>query len=165
MTESESTTVNVGQPATASSNVFKMVPNTTRDNSVSEDIEKLIEMVAPAGTDNYSAAQLLCVPVALKSKHDFETGNKRNPKWGMVFSFSIVPELHRNPIGPMMLPSTPSQFITSDSLESIKERIIFELDRAIGLAKIAERDPDAYQAYEEAVIKRATAHLHDDDGC
>lgn len=156
------TTVSVGEPAVAASNVFTMKPH-ARDNSTAKEIEKLITMVAPEGTDNYSAAQLLCVPVALKAKHDFETGSKRNPRWGMVFSFSIVPELHKNPIGPMMLPATPSQFITSDSLEKIKERVIFELDRAIGLANLAEKDPEAYEEYEQAVIRQATAHLHDGD--
>lgn len=172
MTDTKDVNISVGEPLSASAaaketsgKVLKMFSSAGESDEVDKKIEELISKTAPSGTDTYTAAQLMCVPNTLKLKHDFETGSKRNPRWGMVFSFNILPELHKYPPGPIMLPTAPAQFIASDDLEKIKERIMFELDRAMELSKIAEEDPEGYEKYERALIRRATAHVEEDDGC
>lgn len=145
-------------------NMSTLVTNTKgTDMSISSKIEELIRKNPPKGTDAYTAVQLMCVPTALKTKVDFMKGTNRNPRWGMVFSFSIVPQLDSNPVGPMMLPSAQSQFITADSIEEIRERILFEIDKSIALAKIAEENPDGYEQYEKSLMKMAREQFQEED--
>ena len=129
--------------------------NSKVNSNTAEKLQKIFSEEPEGNAEVYSAIQLLAVPNKLNTKPDFETGGERNPRWGMVMSFTLLPDLDKAPVGPLNLPSAPSQFITADTLEDIRERVIFELDRAIKLSKIAEEDPDGYAAYENAIYEKA----------
>lgn len=128
----------------------------TEDSSIFQKIEETAVRAMPDNTASvYPAILMYNVPMNIKSVPDLETGGNRNPRWGMMVSFSIVPELHKQPMGPVVLHVTPTQFLASDTLEDLRDRVMFELDKAIELARIAEKHPDEYAAYEQALMKRA----------
>lgn len=106
------------------------------------------------GTDTYQTMQVHSVTTKLKSKHDFANARERNPHLGAMLSFSIIPGLGEAPLGPLMLPTSPGQLITGDTLKDIRERIIFEIDKAIQIAELAERDPEKYEALEKALLQK-----------
>ena len=122
--------------------------------STKQKIEKVMEEQL---TDNYSdvyhTMMVNSIPEGIKPKLDFATGGKRNPRWGMVVSFSMIPELDKNPVGPIILPTPPYQFVTADDLETIKERVIFELDKVIKLSQIAADDPEGYARYQNEMYQ------------
>jgi hypothetical protein len=101
------------------------------------------------------------VPQGLEPVHDFETAGKRNPRWGITLSFSIMPELNRAPVGPVMVPRTQSQFFAADDLEKAKDRVIFEIEKAIKLAKLAAEDPKGYQQYEMNIMQERSSSLRE----
>ena len=124
-----------------------------KDETLSK-IEQILASAPPEGSDVYAAMQLLAVPKKLDTKPDLVTGGDRNPKWGMVISFTLLPDLDKVPLGPVNLPVSPSQFITADTIEDIRARVMFELDRAMELSKIAEADPEGYAKYEQAMMQQ-----------
>lgn len=139
--------------------------DTKTELSTGDQIEAIVMEKPPNdNTEVYTAVQLLTVPSKMKGKNDFATGGLRNPHWGMVMSFSLIPELSKAPVGPMMLPTAPSQFIVSDSLEAIRERVIYEVDKAIRLSQIAEKDPKGYEQYERSLMQRIVPSQDEDDG-
>lgn len=116
---------------------------------------------------NHETIEVITVPQGLKSLPDIATGGKRNPRWGVSLSFSVMPELNKAPTGPIMIPQTQSQFFAADSLEQIKDRVIFEIEKAVKLANLAVSNPQGYQAYEMAAMQdrlSSLRELEEDDG-
>lgn len=146
------TVIKFPKPITASLDMSK------GNNETKTQIDNLIKQEPPEnGADVYSAVQLLAVPSKIQTKPDFATGGHRNPHWGLVMSFSLMPELSKVPVGSLILPNAPSQLLAADTLEALRERALFELDRAISLARIAEKDPEGYATYERALMQRMQA--------
>jgi hypothetical protein len=142
----------------------ELTPQSNAAPTTTEMIDAIVTEKPPSdNTEVYAALQLLTIPSKMKAKTNFSTGGQRNAHWGMVLSFSLIPELSKAPVGPMMLPTSPSQLIVSDSLESIRERVIYEIDKAIRLSQIAEKDPEGYAKYEQALMRRI-APSDDEDG-
>jgi hypothetical protein len=135
--------------------------------SVQDFIAKFDEVVkqtppeACREVQNHETMEVITVPQGLKSLPDIATGGKRNPRWGVTLSFSVMPELNKAPTGPIMIPQTQSQFFASDSLEQIKDRVIFEIEKAIKLANLAVGNPEGYQAYEMAAMEQRLSSLRE----
>lgn len=106
-------------------------------------------------TDAYPMTNVTYTHRALSTAPDLETGGERNRHWGAVLSIGILPGLSEIKPGPAMLPVMPSILIDSDSLEALRERIIFEIDRSITIAKLQSEDPVEYQRCEQEYL----AHL------
>jgi hypothetical protein len=107
----------------------------------------------------YETVDVISVPRGLQPVPDLATAGKRNPRWGVTLSFAVMPELNEVPVGPIMLPPSPSQFFAADDLESLKERIFFEIDKGIKLAKMASEDPEAYHQYEISTMQQRLSSL------
>ena len=143
------------------------IKNTKSENSVQEFKTKFDTIVSQETPESCSKVQIadtlevVTVPKGLRPMHDFATGGKRNPKWGVTLSFSIMPELNKAPVGPIMVPRSQTQFFSADSLEEIKERIIFEVDKSVQLAQLAASDPEGYQAYEIAAMQERISSLRE----
>lgn len=132
-------------------------------NDTAASLEKIFSQAPPAnGTEVYQTMQVYSVPKKIKTKTDFTSATERNPHWGVMLSFSLIPGLSQAPVGPLMLPSSPGQFITGDTLKEIRERIIFELDKAIQIAELAEKNPEEYNRYERALLQRIASNGEDE---
>lgn len=90
----------------------------------------------------------------IKTVPDIATGGNRNPRWGISFSVAVTPHLDKAQIGPLMLPTMDSKYYTSDDLAAIRDRIVFELDKTIALAKLAVDNPEAYKEFERAQLNQ-----------
>jgi hypothetical protein len=132
--------------------------------SFAEKFNSIINDAPPESCKSVQSAEtleVLTVPQGLEPVHDFETAGKRNPRWGITLSFSIMPELNRAPVGPVMVPRTQSQFFAADDLEKAKDRVIFEIEKAIKLAKLAAEDPKGYQQYEMNIMQERISSLRE----
>jgi hypothetical protein len=143
------------------------VKPTKTENKAAEfkaKFDSVINQEAPESTQKVQIADTLDVislPKGLRPVHDFETAGKRNPKWGVTLSFSIMPELNRAPVGPIMVPHSQNQFFAADDLDQIKERIFFEIEKSVQLARLAAEDPEGYQAYEVAAMQERISSLRE----
>jgi hypothetical protein len=74
-----------------------------------------------------------------KTVPDLMTGTDRLRKWGLVLSFSIIPEYHKNgpTNGPLIYPKLPYRLVLGDSLEELKARVHYELEKAIHLGGLS----------------------------
>jgi hypothetical protein len=126
--------------------------------------DSIIEQEAPESCKKVQISdtlEVITVPKGLRPVHDFETAGKRNPKWGVTLSFSIMPELNKAPVGPIMVPHSQTQFFAGDNLDEIKDRIIFEIEKSVKLAELASSDPEGYQAYEIAAMQERISSLRE----
>lgn len=99
-----------------------------------------------------------------KTVTDFTTGEQRNRRWGVVLSFSIFPKFDEMPPNqaPMLLPKSPTRFIAGDTIDDIRARVLFELDRALSMAKLSVEDPAAFQKAAMEHISKAGQNIEDD---
>lgn len=104
------------------------------------------------GTDAYTMTQVQHTHVAIKSVPNIATGGRRNKKWGAVVSIGIVPDLDKTDTGPVILPTMPSQFFDAESVEALKARIVWELEKAIDLAVLQVKDPAAFKKCQEDFV-------------
>lgn len=97
-------------------------------------------------TDSYQLVKILYTDEPMTEVTDFMTGNKRNRRWGMTISFAVVPEYDKVPVNeaPTLLPDTPVRFITADSLDELKARAMYEIDKALTMAKLAVDNPEEF---------------------
>lgn len=112
-------------------------------------------------TEAYPMMEIMIHDGATKTVTDFTNGEQRNRRWGMVVSFSIIPNYHENVPnqGPLLYPKLPSRLFLGDSLEEIKARINFEIDKAIKLAKLAVEDPEAFARETQAQMQRSLGDI------
>jgi hypothetical protein len=73
----------------------------------------------------------------------------------MVVSLAVIPQFDQIAPnqGPVLLPRTPSRFFTADNLEELKSRIVHEIDKAIGMAKMAVENPEEFMKQQTAFLK------------
>lgn len=110
-------------------------------------------------TESYVMQDILYCDSKTKTVTDFVTGDQRNRKWGMVVSLAVIPQFDQVAPnqGPVLLPRTPNRFFTADSLEELKSRIVYEIDKAISMAKMAVENPEEF-------IKKQTEALREQFG-
>lgn len=101
------------------------------------------------GTDGYVMSVINYSHMPLKTVPDIENATVRNKRWGAVFTVGVLGELDKQPTGPAALPVMPSQFFDADSLPALRSRLIFELDKALELAKMQIENPEQYEKCEE----------------
>lgn len=106
-------------------------------------------------TESYVMQEILYSDSKTKTVTDFTTGDQRNRKWGMVVSLAVIPEFDRIAPnqGPVLLPRTPARFFTADSLEDLKARVVYEIDKAIAMAKLAVDDPEEFVRKQTEAFK------------
>lgn len=107
------------------------------------------------GTDAYPMVMLNYTQAPLTTVPDIANGSERNKKWGAVFSIGILPGLDGTKPGPALIPVMPAHLIDSESLDALRARIIYEIDKAIELARLQMEDPLEYQKCESEFL----AHL------
>ena len=97
-------------------------------------------------TEAYIMQEVLYSDAKTKTVTDFVTGEDRNRRWGMVVSLAVIPQFDQVAPnqGPVLLPRTPSRFFTADNLEDLKARIVYEIDKAISMAKLAVENPEEF---------------------
>lgn len=103
--------------------------------------------------ETYYVTNVLYTHNPLKTVPDLETGGERNRRWGAIASFGILPGLDESPLGPAVLPIPPTQFFTADDLDALRDKVVSELDRAIGLAKLAKENPEEFQRRQMELSK------------
>jgi hypothetical protein len=106
-------------------------------------------------TEAYMMQEILYCDSKTKTITDFTTGEQRNRRWGMVVSLAVIPQFDQIAPnqGPVLLPRTPSRFFTADNLEELKSRIVHEIDKAIGMAKMAVENPEEFMKQQTAFLK------------
>lgn len=127
-------------------NVLKFpTKGTAANNSKISDIMSRKNMPAKlADTDTYAMMEVEYSAKSLKSYPDLETGGQRNRRWAAIVSLGIIPGFEETPVGPVLLPKAPSQLFTADDLDLLKERLFYEIEQSITLAKLAMEDPKGY---------------------
>lgn len=137
--------------------------NTDQDSlTFNKKFSEALQEQPPAScksVSSYDTVEVITIPRGVKSLPDIATGGKRNPRWGISLSFAVMPELDAIPHGPLMLPQSPSQFFTADNLDELKERIIFEIEKGIKVAKLASENPEAYQQFELLAMQEKLSSL------
>ena len=109
---------------------------------MSKEIADLIER-APLpeslkGTSMYAIADNVgLVLQRLELVPDILSGRMRARRFGAWIGMHIVPDLDKatEMNGPVILPSPPAVFLDADSLDTLRERIIYEIDTMINSAK------------------------------
>ena len=127
-----------------------------------ERFSKLMEQDPPDSCKTvgaYETIEVITVPRGVQPVPDIATAGKRNPRWGVVLSFSVLPDLDQVQLGTIMLPHSPSQFFAADDIDQLKERIFFEIEKGIGLAKLSAENPQAYQMYEMSVMQERISSM------
>lgn len=81
--------------------------------------------------------QIGFIPVLMDQVDDLATGGKRHRKYGAYFSAHIVPNLSESatPGSPVLVPQPPSAFVDAETLDGLRERIVYEIDLMIDSAK------------------------------
>lgn len=98
------------------------------------------------GTNQYVMTAVNYIHTPLKTTLDIMKGGSRNKRWGAVISLGIIPGLDEMPPGPAILPQMPAQFFDGDDLDALRARLVYEIDKAIELAKIQKADPDKFNS-------------------
>jgi hypothetical protein len=122
--------------------------------------QSLVEQDPPATTkavDVYETMEILAIPQGINQKPDIATATQRNPRWGVTLAMSVMPDIDKTSTGPMMLPKSSNQFFAADDLDQIKDRIIFEVEKMIEIAKLAHSDPEGYGEYEQRALQARMA--------
>ena len=106
-------------------------------------------------TEAYIMNEVLFVNTPTKTVTDFETANQRNRRWGMTMALAIIPHFDQMTPnqGPTLLPKSPSRFFTADSLKELKDRVVYELDRAIEMADLSVNDPEEFMRLHQAEVR------------
>lgn len=120
-------------------------------------LASLTDQDVPTDTGGYPMVTVLTTQEALETVPDILSARKRNRRWGAVFSLAVIPGLDENTPGPVSLPLTPTHFFDSDSLESLKTRLLHELDKAIEIARMSKEDPEAFMHLQVEFMQKMQA--------
>lgn len=109
--------------------------------------------------DEYRTLLVNYCPTELKPTTNFETGEQRNKRWGLLVNLNIVPQLDKFPVGqgPLVLENLPSEFFAADTLEALRTRVIEKLDEALAMAKMSVEQPEEL----EKLIKERMKEMMD----
>ncbi|RMG36428.1 MAG: hypothetical protein D6732_08240 [Methanobacteriota archaeon] len=89
------------------------------------------------GTNIYRVLEdVVAVASNLTKVPDLMTGGDRARRFGACMGINIIPELDKNMAdGPVLVSSPPLAFFDADSLEELRDRLVYEIDNLIELAK------------------------------
>lgn len=110
-------------------------------------------------TEAYLLNEVLYCVTPTKTVPDLETGNQRNRRWGASVALAVIPEFSQVPPNeaPTLLPKSPSRFFAADSLEELKARIIYELEKAIEMARMSVEEPEEFMKLQQELIRQEQA--------
>jgi hypothetical protein len=106
-------------------------------------------------TEAYIMSEVLFCSSPTKTVPDLESGQSaRNRRWGCSVMLAVIPELDKVPPNeaPLLLPKSPSKFFAADSLEDLRARVIFELDKSIEMAKMSVEDPEQFIKLQQEMM-------------
>lgn len=139
----------------------------TKDRNTVQQFKEIVSRSIPESceeVDSYDTVQLVAVPNGLEGKKDFITGKMRNPRWGVHLSLSVTPELDKVNPGPIMAPVSQVQFFAADSVEELRDRLIFEVTQVLDMAKLACKDPEGYQDFQRQAMQEHFAKQKSENG-
>lgn len=112
-----------------------------------------------SNTEAYLLNEVLYCVTPTKTVPDLETGNQRNRRWGASVALAVIPEFSQVPPNeaPTLLPKSPSRFFAADSLEELKARIIYELEKAIEMARMSVEEPEEFMKLQQELIRQEQA--------
>jgi hypothetical protein len=110
---------------------MKDTENTSLRYEIPEELQKK--------TSAYPVVATNIVPVDLKKVPDVASGGKRNRRYGLVMSISIIPSLEKEEDPIMIGPILPTMFFDADSIKDLGERAKAEID---GMVVAAEQSID-----------------------
>jgi len=102
-------------------------------------------------TDSYYTDYSMIVGTPLTLVPDLATGGERHRKWGFLLCARVVPHLDQINPGPLVFPPPSLQFIDAEDLETLKKRVIHEIDVAIDVAKKLKEYDDANTKKAESI--------------
>jgi len=123
-------------------NIKKFPGKQEVDTSLPEEIQN---------TEAYIMNEVLYSATPTKTVTDFETGDQRNRRWAVSMSLAVIPQFDETPPNqaPTLLPKSPTRFFTADTLKELKDRVVFELDRAMELADMSVNDPEKFMEFQQ----------------
>lgn len=106
--------------------------------------------VLPPDCQNTDAVWLVDISYSnqqMKTVTDFTTGDKRYYRWASSMSLAVLPRFDEMPvnIGPTLIPKVPSMLFTADTIPELRARMIYEIDKALGMMEMAVNDPEEYK--------------------
>ena len=107
-----------------------------------------------ANTEGYWLNEVLFTNAKMKSVTDLVNGGNRNRRWGFALSMTAIPQFDQVPpdAGPTLLPKTPTRFFAADTVEDLRARVMYEVNKVIDMMKLSVDDPDAYmQMHKDAM--------------
>jgi hypothetical protein len=115
-----------------------------------------------ADTESYLMQEILYNDTKTRTVVDFTSGSQRNRRWGIVLALAVVPGFDQvTPnMGPTLLPRTQSRFFTADTVDELRNRVLYEIDKAIAMAKMSIDDPEEFTKKS----MEAMSSLPDEDG-
>lgn len=116
---------------------------------------KLMDETISEATTGYSMMQVLTTGGQLDTVPDILSGGRpRNRRWGVMFTIAVIPGLDKVPEGPVTMPTSPITFFDADSLDDLRERLVHEVDKAIGASKLAMDNPEAFSYVQQEFTRR-----------
>jgi hypothetical protein len=114
-------------------------------------------------TESYILSDVLFTNAPKKTITDFTTGDQRNRRWGMSIAMGVIPGLDQVPVdGPVILPNVPTRFFTADTIEDLRARLMYEIDKALDMAKMSVEQPEEF-AKKHTELLQQLAEGHTDD--
>lgn len=121
-----------------------------------DSVEKMVDLIldknTPSDTSAYTMMQVMHCPEELEQVNNLLKGGTRNRRWGAMVSMAVVPHIDTHPKGSITLPQSPTVFIDADSLDDLKKRLYYEVDKALAIAKAASEKPDMFVEVQKAVM-------------
>lgn len=115
-------------------------------------------------TEGYWLNEVLFSNARMKKVTDFVSGTERNRRWGFALSMTAIPQFDQVPpdTGPTLLPKTPTRFFTADTVEDLRNRIMYEVNKVIDMMKLSVDDPAAYDRLHRESLGMAQESQEDD---
>lgn len=83
-------------------------------------------------------ANMGLIPSQLERVPDLETGGTRSRRFGAWLGLNILPNINeqlKRPDAPLLLPEPPPVLLVADDLDTLRERVMFEVDVMIQTAR------------------------------
>lgn len=111
--------------------------STPKDSEVEKMVDLILDRNAPVESGAYQLVTVLHCPQELDRVPDLATGGERNKKWGAAMNLALVPGLDKNEKGSVTMPTSPAVFFDADTLDDLRARLYYEVDKAIEVALAA----------------------------
>lgn len=136
---------------TDNENNIHQFPGTSNQSTVeSSVVDEYMDLInntnAPEQTNNYQMAQVLYTPEEPETVPDIASGGSpRNRRWGAICNVAVVPNLDKVPPGNITLPNSPVSFISADSVEELRARLLYEVEKSVRMAELMMENPGLHQ--------------------